>query len=96
VIKAESKLFQLPARAACNTRLNLPFRTSHTSIFCHASAFIDHGKCNVGVYNNNQIILQKQFHEIQMFMRHARRLYYNMSIRCNQKFMFCKDRGYRF
>jgi len=57
-------------------------------------------KCSVYFYKsmdlcNNQIILRKQFHEIKMFTRRMQGGY-NMNLRCNQKFIFCKDRGIDF
>jgi len=67
---------------------------THT-IFCHTSAFIDHG-------NGDTPATTKQFCEKNIsernfgfiyFKRHA---CYNINIRCNQTFKFLKDHGIDF
>jgi len=72
--------------------LKFPSRTSHTyNFFCHAFAFIDHGKSNAEIYAitidyNYTTTIFHERNDLVLFI-YAWRLY-NMNIRFNQKLMF--------
>lgn len=87
VCRVGSELFQSQAKCAAlaagegrilfKTEIAFPHELHMTlTIFCHASALIDHRKGYVLCRDlcNIQTILRKQFHERKIFTRHAGRL----------------------